>query len=230
MPPRILITESGRDVGGGAGDGWLKAKHPDGRPWTEVDYLRFTKAQAAQYPAYIPLILYCYGRGWSTQQHPEGDWASFDISKAYWYLDQLAAYNATVPTLEAPPVATTPVSLPAGTPTFQATISAPTGPINVRNAPSTNASVVGSALAGGRVLTFAEPDKYPEWYWVNAGNFSGWINKLRGYPTPLKLTPADIVLTPEPVEGVTLTADELEQLAENFSEIAGIFRGAVLRG
>lgn len=41
---------------------------------------------------------------------------------------------------------------------------------------------------------------------------------------------AAITPTPEPVEGVTLTEGELEQLADSFADIAGIFRGAVLRG
>lgn len=91
--------------------------------------------------------------------------------------------------------------------------------------------------AGGKVLTFADAPQYPDWYWVNVGTFSGWINKLRGYPTPLKIAQVTPPTNPVPTPGVSLTDTELESLAEYFSTIgktfeavSGIFRQAALRG
>ena len=122
---------------------------------------------------------------------------------------------------------TTPVSLPTGTPIFQASLAAPSGPINIRNAPSTNASVVGSITSGPKVMEFAEPANYGDWYWISTGAVSGWISKLRGYPTPVRLSLATTQPTPPAISG--LTASELEMLAVHFGDIAGIFQKAADR-
>lgn len=83
-PPRIVLGEYGRDVGGGVNDGWR------GAGWSEARYLELLTATHRSYyaPYGVPVCVFGYGGG------AAGRWASFDIEGANGILSRLAEYNA----------------------------------------------------------------------------------------------------------------------------------------
>jgi hypothetical protein len=79
---RFVMTEAGRDVGGGPDDGWRAVMDASA-------YAAFLKAQAAVYADDgIPMAVFCYGTG------GRGLWLTFDIQDAPDVLNAIADYNA----------------------------------------------------------------------------------------------------------------------------------------
>lgn len=232
-PPKMYITESGRDVGGGKGkdgDGWRNAKFPDGRNWSDADYLGFYKTQLNKYPSYIPLILFCYGRGWSTLAFSEGEWHSFDGQQSSIFLNGLVQYNRTVQITEALPMV--PLPLPANTPTYAGkVISVPSKyPVrNLRDRPEIPSTVLDTVELGER-LEYAEARNYPSslspWYWVKKENgVWGWTQKVEGF----EIAPVEEQLPPLSSEDLYELSGLHAKLAETHTTIAAVFMEAYNR-
>lgn len=91
--PKIIITEHGRDVGGGDKDGWRDTG------WSEDAYFaRLVQSRELYKPHAIPVAVYCYGAGFSQR------WQSFNVEGATTLLDKMASYEETVmPDTPTPP-------------------------------------------------------------------------------------------------------------------------------
>lgn len=207
--PLIVITEAGRDIRGGE-DGYRSV------PLSAEEYWRLLKLQQSVYALYgIPMCVFCLGEGARDKQYPEGRWKTYDYQNDPYILRSMESFNLGV---QLP--MTTPVPLPPNTPTWQATIIEPAGPINVRNAPSTTATLFGQVSAGPAAYAFAEVSAYPDWYWIETSAFKGWINKLKGFPVPLKLEP---VLTELVADPCPWTKEQLLKMANLHTEMSMIF-------
>lgn len=79
--PRIVVTETGRDVGGGINDGWKAV-------FTEQQYVDFLHGLKDFYSAYdVCCCVFCAGQG------ANGMWGSFDVENANYVLGKLAEFN-----------------------------------------------------------------------------------------------------------------------------------------
>lgn len=81
--PIVIMTEAGRDVGGGAGDGWRDTG------WTPVQYLDRIRAMASvqrRHDVYSSL-LFSFGSGFGSR------WGSFDVNDSD-LLTGIGTYNA----------------------------------------------------------------------------------------------------------------------------------------
>jgi hypothetical protein len=213
--PKIVVSEAGKDKGGGAGDGWM------GQGWNQAYYLDLLLKQAAVYrPFDIPMLVFCYGTGARTQQNPQGDWWSFDVQKADWLLNGISRYNEQVRKEKGADV----TELPPNTPTRVGQVKAipsTTDVVNIRQSPTTAATVVGT-LKIEEDVRFAEPPQYPGWYWVKKQTgIEGWTSK-QGGAVVIEAYPDQ---TPQP----QFTKDELKSLAVLHTGIATIFQAAADR-
>lgn len=160
--PKVIMTEYGRDVGGGPNDGWK------GVPFTEQEYYDFLVGGADAYtPNDVPVCIFCYGPGFG------GRFASFDIEGANDLIDQLVAYN------DATRIITEPVPKPTNaTRAVPVRVILPTGSaVNVRVGPGTNYSVT-AQVRNGDVIAY-----YPDntirggaytWAYVENQVLNGW--------------------------------------------------------
>lgn len=79
--PQIVVLEHGRDLGGGAGDGWR------GQGWSEADYAaRLEAAQDVYRADGITACVFSYGAGFG--------WDSFNVEGATELLARMARMNA----------------------------------------------------------------------------------------------------------------------------------------
>lgn len=83
-PPRIVVTEFGRDHAGGVNDGWRGVGLPDAK---YADLLTWTHARVYA-PFSIPAAVFCYGAG------GDGRWQSFNVEDAETVLTAIEEYNA----------------------------------------------------------------------------------------------------------------------------------------
>ena len=90
--PRIIVTEFGRDLGGGARDGWRA------QGWSEQDYFnRLEEARKVYALHNIPMCVYCYGRG-------AGDrWMTFDVQQSGGLIRRMTDANNAAQTTTPPP-------------------------------------------------------------------------------------------------------------------------------
>lgn len=129
--PQIIITEHGRDVGGGINDGWK------GLGLSEEAYYQFIVDCADIYGEYnVTTCTFCYGKG-------GGDmWRSFDVQDAPIFLDKLANWNRTHAMAD------------YGQRIAQATVVlVGASAVNIRSTPSTSLPAVGQLL-GGEVIPY----------------------------------------------------------------------------
>lgn len=85
--PRIVITESGRDIGGGENDGWRAVFSPN-------QYADFLTGSIATYRRDgVAACLYCYGAGAVSSASGQPQWRAFDIEGASAVLDRLTEVN-----------------------------------------------------------------------------------------------------------------------------------------
>lgn len=139
--PRIVITEHGRDHGGGIDDGWR------GQGWTdETYYSLLAQARSLYAPHNIPVCVFCYGRG------AGGRWRSFDVQDAPALLTMMANYGEkdAVPDIPAPTTGGVKAKL----------IRIPADFVNVRHQP--NGNDVGDLLVGD-VVTYYPAAKQGDW-------------------------------------------------------------------
>ncbi len=199
--PAIVITEAGRDVGGGH-DGWRAAG------WSPQDYAARLRAQAAMYRADgVPMCVFCAGTGFDQR------WATFDIQRERAVLDAMTNYNAGFPEDQA--VGTTPaIQPPPPGSVFSDGVAGvmPSSAVNVRIAPSTAAAIV-TQLAKGAAVRYTAPATTPDWYFIQAPTY-GWVSRQAG----------KVVFGPAVPDG--MNAAELLQLAAELRKQAAFLRQA----
>jgi hypothetical protein len=219
-PPRILITETGRDVGGGHRDGWRSVL-------TEAQYVTFLHRLADAYrPDNIPTAIFCYGTGGG------GDWQYFDLQGA-------DAVLAALPIIGKPEEQATPMPdypFPPSSAAWQrGTFASRADYANVRAQPATSATIAGRL------------DKTPQtgaWVATDVVEAAGTWHALKLDSGTQGYVRADVVLfeaapapepepptVPEPgtIYSAFLTKDEIVQLADLYEAAATIYRAAADR-
>jgi hypothetical protein len=202
--PRIVITEFGRDHGGGRHDGWRD------QGWSEAQYwARLLKARELYKQYSIPVCIFGYGRGFSD------DWASFDVEGATELLNNMASYRegTSVTTYPAPTTGGERVALADVPNGVYVNIRAQPNPAS---ATSNNAAKVGELLIGDEVEYFPNA-KEGEWVYVrilnavarasgrqNAAN--GWVSLKPAANASVSFVPP--VLPSEPKEAAVTFTDE----------------------
>ena len=159
--PKIIITEHGRDLGGGAKDGWRDTG------WSEDQYFaRMVQARELYKPHGIPVAVYCYGAGFSQR------WQSFNVEGATTLLDKMASYQeADMP------------DYPAGSNPAQKLINHTAG-LKLRAEPNLKGAIVGVMPYKTQVTVYGDPilgaDGY-FWQRVDWGTNKGWAaNSVNG--------------------------------------------------
>lgn len=179
--PQILITETGRDYGGGSGDGWRVIFNNN-----QSRYVQFLTDIGSIYtPDKVFAAIFGYGPGYG--------WESFNIEDANEVLEALPRMGQVTISAPVPPGSQiTPKPANAGQP-IPSRIRT-TSSINVRSRPSVYAPVIRqlrnrdsvSYFAGGTV----KADGYT-WFFVEFGaGESGWQALVYQYPYEQWITPA----------------------------------------
>lgn len=126
--PRIIVTEAGRDLGGGKGDGWRSV-------FSEEQYADFlAEAQAVYNADGITALVFAFGSGFG--------WDSFNVEGATTLLARMAAMNGDE------------MGLPGWT---QARTKNPAVRVNVREKPALTAPVVATIATGDWVKPLGQP-------------------------------------------------------------------------
>lgn len=220
--PKIIITEHGRDVGGGVKDGWRDTG------WSEDQYFaRLVQARELYKPHGIPVAVYCYGAGFSQR------WQSFNIEGATTLLDKMAEYEETMPT--------TP-DIPAPTDGgVKATLTKiPKDFINVRQQPNGNDAgdlLVGDVVtyypdapvvAGGAQWVYQTPLEPIERPTGRQNAALGWVSLQDGGVVFEKVI--DPPVEPPTEETVKLKVSEVDAMIAANEQALAILRGAKLPG
>ena len=209
LPPRILITETGRDVGGGHRDGWRSVL-------TEAQYVTFLHRLVDAYrPDNIPTAIFCYGTGGG------GDWQYFDLQGA-------DAVLAALPIIGKPQEQATPMPdypFPPDSAAWQrGTFASRADYANVRAQPSTSATIAGRL------------DKTPQpgaWVATDVKEAAGTWHALKLDAGAQGYVRSDVVVfaaatepEPEIPDGlyIPFSSDELNQLASLHSALAAAAR------
>lgn len=131
---RFAMTEAGRDVRGGATDGWQSVMSAD-------EYAKKLPQQAGVYEADdIDMAVFCYGEGGA------GAWRSFDIQQSEQVLATIVDYNGQeVEEVGSPPGYA------------QVTTNAPGINVNVRSGPSLTAQPFSTVKTGDWVRPQGAP-------------------------------------------------------------------------
>jgi hypothetical protein len=154
--PVVVITEHGRDLGGGTNDGWR------GQGWSEADYARrLDEAQTVYAPDGITACVFSYGAGFDQR------WQSFNVENARDLLSAMAAMNMQEDEYVGPPGWKT------------AKTKAPGVKVNMRSAPSLTAPVVRTVQTGDWLHPSGVPVQSGghAWQRVNDENcLTGWVS------------------------------------------------------
>lgn len=206
--PTIVITEHGRDVGGGRHDGWQDTG------WGEQGY--FDRLEEAQYANYyadgIPVCIYCWGTG------ANNDWLSFDIQSAATLQQRLIEWNHTHPIKEQPTMPPVPPPTSGG---VRGTLSKmPSTFVNVREQPSTSGRDLGDLYLGTHGTYFPNATSNGWMYFEPDANPTGWVS-LQGGDVAFT---ADSTPVPPPDGSVTLTAEQYAELKTHSDAIAAILK------
>lgn len=180
----IVLTEHGRDVGGGRNDGW------QGTGWGESGYETRLSA-AAPVCENLPRCLFCWGYGAGNQ------WLSFDVqSTSDAFLAFVASFQeATV----------TPILAPVPQLT-SATVTATADPsgANIRAAATTSSAIIGKLHVGdhvmylpmviqGGVYSVGSAIRH-DWLALGQGYVAKGVITLKDVPsTPVKPAPASVI-------------------------------------
>jgi len=209
--PRIVITEHGRDYGGGKNDGWK------GQNWSEDYYFSLlVKARELYKPYNIPVCVFSYGYG------ANNDWASFDVQDAPTLLDKMATYQEETPV-------TQPIPAPTTGGEKRRLTTMPGEYINTRAQP--NGADIGDLLKGDVVTVYLNA-KQGDWVYQSpvepiarpAGRqpaAAGWVSLQGG---AVEFTPIAPPVEPpvEPPQTVTLTIDQYNVLTAALSTMQRI--------
>lgn len=171
--PTTLITETGRDKGGGHGDGWFAAFNGN-----EDRYIEFLKELGECYNADgVFSAIYGYGPGWG--------WENFNIENAPKILAALPVIGKLK---EIPPMATVPAPVTGGV--VGELSKLPGAYINVRVQPNTSANVTGNIRLNEK-LTYFPAAQHNGWIYVIKGTVQGWVS-LQGGAVVFKVYNPDI--------------------------------------
>lgn len=151
----IVITEHGRDWGGGPLDGWRNTG------WTEQRYFDLlASAQTIYAPYDVPVCLFCWGTG------AGGDWTSFNIQDAATLQRLLSQYNQEHTVADSP-------TYPDGTKPIDAEVALAYG-ITLRARPSTGGMIIRSLVEGERVTVYEQPSIWRDgYYWLRVHTTAG---------------------------------------------------------
>jgi hypothetical protein len=154
--PVVVITEHGRDLGGGPEDGWR------GQGWSDADYARrLDEAQTVYAPDGITACVFSYGAGFDQR------WQSFNVEGAPDLLARMAAMNVQEDEYVGPPGWKTAKTKAAGV------------KVNMRSAPSLTAPVVRTVQTGDWLKPSGVPVQSGghAWQRVNDENcLTGWVS------------------------------------------------------
>jgi len=169
-PPRIIITEFGRDVAGGH-DGWKAAGY------SEQQYADMCAQAHSRYYASegIDALTFCYGRGAGNR------WDTFNVEGANAWLASVSAYNRTLNIPPAPPAPTPDVPPPVdslGAPIAGRVLrtSSNTG-VNLRTAPETSAAIVRVLKVGDNVTFRPQTWRGNGQEWRRIEEPAGWVSE-----------------------------------------------------
>jgi hypothetical protein len=141
--PEIVITEHGRDLGGGTNDGWR------GQGWSEADYARrLDEAQTVYAPDGITACVFSYGAGFDQR------WQSFNVEGAPDLLRAMEAMNVGREEED--------VGLPGWA---QAKTKTAGASVNVRNAPAITAPVVSTVKTDDWTKKIGTPIRNGQYTW-----------------------------------------------------------------
>lgn len=215
VPPRIVISECGYDVGGGAMDGWLGDK-----PIAAEVYAELIEAQAAEYraPGYeVDACLFAWGNGFN--------WASFNIERSAPIIDAMVNANRIS---MSPPAAPPPVT--SGLTDWQPRKLRATGTLTarLRALANINAAIVYRFIAGSTYDVQYDPlgDKpdieHPDLVWrrIKYGAVRGFIRSDAAelLPEP-DITPAPPPVVEPPNANVVFTIAELSAISSSLGRI-----------
>jgi hypothetical protein len=205
--PKIVITEHGRDLGGGLNDGWK------GTGWTEQQY--FDRLADCQFDFYakhnVPVCIFCWGTGAGNR------WQSFDVQEAQTLQSLIVQFGEEHPMTPIPPAPT----YPAGTNPAPKIVNAPAG-LKLRAQPTSSAASIRTMPYQEAITVYAQPVETADSYnWQRVtdvlGN-NGWsANFVGGAPAWV-----DPPTTP-PTGGSQWTqaqVDELTDIAAQADDIA----------
>jgi hypothetical protein len=135
-PPKIIVTEAGRDVGGGH-DGWKVV-------FSESVYASKLQQQATLYKntSVVGMCVFCMGKGGGNR------WETFDIETAGTVKQSMIDWNRNNPMTQ-PNYGT---RIPDAT-----VVLVGASAVNIRPAPSTNNTPVGQLLGGEVVAYYSNP-------------------------------------------------------------------------
>jgi hypothetical protein len=141
--PVVVITEHGRDLGGGPDDGWR------GQGWSEADYARrLDEAQTVYAPDGITACVFSYGAGFDQR------WQSFNVEGAPDLLRAMEAMNVGREDDD--------VGLPGWA---QAKTKTAGASVNVRNAPAITAPVVSTVKTDDWTKKIGAPIRNGQYTW-----------------------------------------------------------------
>lgn len=209
--PRIVITEHGRDIGGGRHDGWQDAG------WSQEQYCnRLLDAQEDVYLNAVPVCVYCWGTG------ANNDWLSFDIQDAGTLQKMLINWNENHPIQEQPPMPNVPPPTTGG---VNATLTKMPGSyVNFRIQPNSSAPDVGDAYKGDDGVYYPDAISGGWGYFRRSDGTEGWISLQNGAVafTVDAPEPPD----PEPPSGLPQwTQQEVDDLTKARDLIDAVLKG-----
>jgi hypothetical protein len=156
--PVVVITEHGRDLGGGSGDGWR------GQGWTEEQYAeRLEQAQQVYRADGVTACVFCYGGGFDER------WQSFNVEGANRLLTRMAGMNAKGEDM---------------VPGYFKAATLSGKPVNVRSTPyldPLNTNVVGTLAPGDWMKQTGKPVRNGNHLWVPIAIDKDAKSHLHGY-------------------------------------------------
>lgn len=223
-PPKKLITEAGRDVGGGVNDGWRAV-------FTEERYAEKLIQQAQLYAPYnvVGMAVFCYGKGGGER------WQSFDVEGANTVLDRVAAYNREVRTVtQIQKWATHDWGNRVNN-----VITSMTSVNNVRTLPSATSPLSAPQLKNGDVLDayYTEPYKDGTYSWyriVRAGKeeYTTSLSNLTFKAAPPPIDNGNVLLPITTLNQILDATERMGELGERMTQDAAelnILRTEIVR-
>lgn len=193
--PKIIITEHGRDLGGGKNDGWR------GQNWSE-DFYFLLLSQAQQVYGNIPVCIFCYGHG------AGNSWSSFDIEHAETLKKLITQYGADHPMTQ-----TTKVPIPTDNPVSATVSIIPGSYINIRDNP--NGNDIGDLRVGDEVTYFPQSPSDGSVY-VHSKIVNGWVNMQGG---------AVVFTISMPSTGYIISSTQYQDLLDVYAKLGNIVKG-----
>lgn len=214
--PQTLVTETGRDKGGGRDDGWRAYFNND-----ELRYVRFLTPLADDYRAdKVPAAIYGWGPGFG--------WEAFNTANAPKVREALPTIGRIDEEMPQMPEYT----FPGDDAPWQRGIFSSTsaGGTNIRSQPSTSGAKVGSLklLAPGAWTSTMISDGSGTWYALKLDD--GVQGYVRSDVVIFEAEPAPEPDIPDALYSIFLSEDEVAQVAALHDQLAAAMRRALDEG